>query len=52
MTLDDALEGHKVTRKEAIAEIERHYCDADEFYTECGVQETYCSAAILAWLGY
>ena len=48
--LDDY--GVRVTRCEALIEIEIHGIDPSEFLEEMGDHETYAGADVLAWLGY
>jgi len=41
-----------ITYAEAIGEIEKHNVSPQEFLKEQGVQTTYKSSDLLAWLGY
>lgn len=41
-----------ITYVEAIGEIEKHNVSPQEFLEEQGVQTTYKSSDLLAWLGY
>ena len=42
----------RVTRLEALIEIEIHGINPKEFLEEMGDHDTYAGAAVLAWLGY
>jgi len=51
MTYEEAVEA-TVTRSEAMAEIEHHAADWDEFVAEYGDHPTYRGEDVLGWLGY
>jgi hypothetical protein len=51
MTYDEATEA-TVTKLEALAEIEKHGIDPEEFLEEMGNHDIYSGADVLAWLGY
>lgn len=42
----------RVTRLEALIEIEIHGINPNEFLEEMGDHDTYAGADVLAWLGY
>jgi hypothetical protein len=51
MTYDEAIET-AVTKLEALAEIEKHGIDPEDFLEDMGNHDTYAGADVLAWLGY
>jgi hypothetical protein len=51
MTYDEATEA-TVTKLEALAEIEAHGINPEEFLEELGNHDIYSGAAVLVWLGY
>jgi hypothetical protein len=51
MTYDEATDA-TVTKLEALAEIEAHGIDPEEFLEEMGNYDTYARADVLAWLEY
>ena len=51
MTYDEATES-TVTKLEALAEIEAHGIDPEDFLGEMGNHDTYAGGDVLAWLGY
>jgi hypothetical protein len=51
MTYDEAICSN-VTKLEALAEVEAHGIDPEEFLEEMGNYDTYAGADVLAWLGY
>lgn len=53
MSLEEALqEGIKVSRSEAIAEIEDHGLPIEDFFAEVGDKPEYSTREVLNWLGY
>lgn len=52
MTLDEAFEGHPVSRDEVRRELGRHGFTLAEFTHDVGDRQVYDSAAVLEWLGY
>lgn len=51
MTYEQAIDA-TVTKREALAEVEAHGVDPEEFLEELGNRDTYAGADVLAWLGY
>ena len=51
MTYDEAAKT-TVSRAEAESEIEKQYCDFQEFLREMGDKPRYSGKAVLAWLGW
>jgi hypothetical protein len=51
MTYDEAIET-SVTKREALAEVEAHGIDPEDFLEDMGNHDTYAGSDVLAWLGY
>lgn len=52
MTYYESAKGIQISKARAVAEINRHGCDANEFFADCGEKETYRAQSVLDWLGY
>lgn len=52
MTYFESAADTRITRKRALAEVDKHGCDRMAFLLECGECESYDAQAVLLWLGY